>query len=795
MVLEQAIDGKEQAFAASAAATDVLPQEEPERFDALNEAVILFGGAIKVDSSFNPKADDPEWFSSLGRVFASADYVVAPLVATEMARADADVLPAFLDKAYDAGYSLLYTRNAVAARTKASGGAQPVRIGRRLHHQVVPVNDMKIGFVFCAGIDLGDMPAVSAEIQAARADGAEYVFVLSRRPRSEVLAKAQALADNGADFVAFYGVAGARRFRLLGRSDGSANVPFIGSLGMCMQPQGGCDSAFVRVKLLRDYDGHVDASCCYIPTYCCTADEGPKGMVVPLRRVYFQRTPAARLDVVKLQKRRVHTRAIAAALGKTLPLDPRVPDLKNKNGFKPQFSIREICEIIGADPATYTGSFPIDDKVHSVVVRRTEVDKGCVAVIDEVRTITKSRITPEMAIEAGAIAAIATHEIEGLPTIVVDDAAQAYIDVAKAVRRKYNPFTVAITGTVGKTTTTDMIKTVMKYGYNVLDVRGNFNFWGGIGFCVQKLDDSFDAYVQECHGGSKGAAKLASSMVLPNACVITFIGDAHLTQVGNSVQDVLREKLQIADSLQEGGAAFLNCDNEYLREADLPCKVIRYASSPDVGADYWAEDIVDWGDHVEFTIVSPDGRYPALLNISGAYNVANAVGAFAVGRFAGIEPYKLVAGISRFRTSGYRQNTIKFKGMTVTLDCDSTTPDSMRSALVAFSHSRPAPGGRRIAVLGDIAMLGKKSQYWHSYFGDLVADLKLDCLVTFGKRTHWLAETARARGVEVHEFSDRDEFEKCLVALWMPGDTVLFKSSLKGTGNLLPSVQKLIGDL
>lgn len=514
------------------------------------------------------------------------------------------------------------------------------------------------------------------------------------------------------------------------------------------EPDNKKKSKLLKVKLIRDYEGNFEVEEKRISCKCEKEGKGAGYVIKPA----FKR------------------------------------EIKSKNGFQPQVSIKEICDILGASTDFYTGSFPLDKKVHSIIIRKTELDKGCVAVIENSKK--KSRISAEDAVKAKALFIISDKPEKGLPTLVVEgDPKDAYIKLAKAIRAKYDPFTVGITGTVGKSTTTDLIKKTIGYGYNLLDVRGNYNYYRTVGFCIQKLSPEHDAYVQELHGGTKGAAKLGSNMILPNACVVTNIGDAHLSQVG-TVEDVKREKLGIIDSLQPGGILVVNNDNEYLQNLDLPVKVVTYGIY-NHDSDYHAENVVDHGDHVEFTIVCDEGRFDAVVYCPGVHNVGNAMAAFAVGRFAGIAPHRIIAALSRYRTAGVRQNIVAMDGYKIIADCFSATPDSMLSSLGSFKNLKTAEGGKHIAVIGDVADLGKKSKSWHREFGKRAHELGIEVLITLGEKAAMSAEAARELGMEAYDFIDRDEFENKICEIMRPGDNLLFKSS--HPVDLAKSVDNLFG--
>ena len=752
---------------------------EKTRIESLNEVYLLFTGAFPFGGE---KRVSQESLSYMDGLFEKSDFICAPFVTAEQPVSSgplqkSSALKEDLETAFRAGYSLLYTTEANAGDSVADHFAPGNFILDRQHAEyIIELNHIRIAFVRRIGF-------TRERSEALRKKGVDFVIVLCSRFKNKVRERAQELANAGADLIAMT-CRTVKPYHTVTADDGR-KVPYIGGLGSLFSEEADAGSAAVRIRLLRDASGKVTFQARYIPVQQRENFKKLDMAVVPAHKAFNggfmdRKMRAARADIAEM-------------IGSGIRRDSTLSVIRNKSGFKPQLSIREICDILGLDVSQYDGAYPVDEKVHSIIIRKTELDKNCVAVIQNGGSSRKINFTAEEAAKAQAVLAITAKPVEGLPCFVVDDPTAAYIKLATHIREQYHPLTIGITGTIGKSTTTDMIKTVMKYGFKTLDVRGNYNTYKGIGLCIQKLDDTFDAYVQEVHGGQTDAASINSKILQPDLCVVTYVGAAHLSQVrGGTVYDVLREKLRITDGLREGGTLFINNDNEYLREVTPEVNTIRYAAN-NKDADYYAENIVDYSDQITFTIVCDEGRFDALLNCGGTYNVANAVCAFAVGRAAGIAPEKIIAGLARYRTEGYRQNVIRRNGYIMTLDCDSTTPDSMRSALNSFALTKTGTNGRYIAVLGDTAMLGAQKESWHRQYGQWIGDLGYDAIITLGPGSLFTCEEAAAKGVEVYGYLDRSEFESKIKEFLKPGDHVLFKSSPKGGADLIPTIEHIFG--
>ncbi|MGF6376166.1 UDP-N-acetylmuramyl pentapeptide synthase [Clostridiales Family XIII bacterium PM5-7] len=735
---------------------------------ALNEAAILFGPDMHLTKKmcgglFKKTTNFDNQFAYLQTALEKADFAMSP-VSVELGIADKsknkESKVGFLKSLDAIGFDVLLYQNSVLCH------------GEESLSSIFEINGIKVGFAFT--ID---------QVAKLRDCGAEYVFALDKTEKSQATTVAKQLAEAGADYVVLNQPEGISPYYILNTEDGRI-VPVMGSLGQAFSTEEEYTGlAFLNVRLLKALDGTITAESIYIPLCAARKFNEEHYVLLPTLQYYN--------GSIKSKKLQAMSRSVKRRIGKELNCTPRRSVIKNKNGFQPQVNIKEICQILDVSDGFYQGSFPIEEKVHSIVMRNTELDKGCVAVIGPGKK--EFDITPEQAKAAGAIMVIDTKENQGIPSLIVDNPTDAFIQLCVAIRKKYDPFTVAITGTVGKSTTTDLIKSVIKYDYNMLDVRGNYNHYRTIGLCIQKLSQNHTAYVQEVHGGTKGAAKLGSSMVLPNVCVITNIGDAHLSQMG-TVEDVLREKLGIIDSMQPDGTLLINNDNEYLQTVDAPVHTIRYAVH-NQNSDYYAQNIVDYGEKIEFQIVCKEGVFDAVIHCIGIYNVGNAIAAFAVGRLAGIAPHRLLAAISKYRTSGTRQNIIKKDGYTVFVDCYNAAPASMFASMTAFQNLGKGESGKHVAILGDVAQLSEKTVYWHKEFGKKAAELGFDVVITFGSKAMHITNVAKAMGVEAYGFTEeeRDAFEAKICEVIRPGDFLLFKAS--HATDLESSVNHIFGEI
>ena len=743
---------------------------------AFNEAVIVFTGTLNYSNEL------PEnLLEHMKLALSEGDFAFAPIslgsgIFTDKAKSR------FVRSVGDAGFDACVFDNKSSKKYEEDTDISLIPE----HSKIIDINEIKFGFANVAIKNSKDIEKKAIpQIQKLKNESADFIFFICscRKLLDEEIAKI--IAENGADYIVIKSTEELNKYCRIKCRDGRI-VPVINSVGNSVLFGKDCNSAVFTVKVLRDYSGKFVVEDRIIPCIFTSDLEDRKNQLVPTRQFYNGRysneqTKAAGKKVRKL-------------LGQNIKVSEKKRPFRNKSGFTPQMSIQEICDVLGVSSDFYDGEFPIDEKVHSIIIRRMELTPKCVAVLDETVDETKAQviITENLIKETRPVMAIANRKIEGTPTLVVESPSEAFITLAKHIRMMYDPFTVAITGSIGKSTVTDMIKNVMSYKYKCPNILGNYNTFRSIGFCVQKLNSKYTGYVQEIHGGSKGAASLGSSIVMPNVSVITNIAEVHLQQLGNSIEGVKKEKLGIMDHIQEGGALVVNNDNEYLQNLDVPVKVVTYAAF-NKNSDYYAEEIVELEDRIKFKIVCDEGKYDAEIFCRGKHNVCNAIGAFAVGRLAGIEPHRITSALSRYRTSGFRQNLIKKDGYKIFADCFNSAPESVKSALQSISSITPTHGGKRIAVLGDMNELAEMTEIRHREMAATVAESDVDVLITIGEFAMDTAEEAKKLGMEVYGFLEKAEMEEKIKEIMKPGDVLLFKAS--HSVQLEESIENIFGKI
>jgi len=385
------------------------------------------------------------------------------------------------------------------------------------------------------------------------------------------------------------------------------------------------------------------------------------------------------------------------------------------------------------------------------------------------------------ALENGASIALIEHEVEDctMPMLYAEDGCEAALGrIAAAYRSRYTPESAAVTGSVGKTTTKEMIYAVLSEKYNTHKTEGNFNSLTGLPMSLMTLNGSYDGAIWEMGMSSKGEIERMSLTARPKVGVITNIGISHIEMLG-SRENIRDAKLEIRAGMSDDGILILNGDEPLLSGIEGA----RYVSLERADADYHAENITTDVGSVTFDAVSRmSGRTKVTLLITGKHNVLNAMLAFAVGEALNVPTDRIANGLKNYKTTGCRQNVFELDGAIIIEDCYNAAPDSMKAALNVLNEIAQKKSGRRIAVLGDMRELGSLTEEMHREIGRYVAD-KTDILITFGNDSLLYAEEAKKSGISgenIISFTDLNDITpllKTLKSLIKSGDTVLFKAS------------------
>lgn len=362
-------------------------------------------------------------------------------------------------------------------------------------------------------------------------------------------------------------------------------------------------------------------------------------------------------------------------------------------------------------------------------------DKGAsVCIVDDVE-ITKEDI----------------EEYSDKVIIKVDNTIKALQDIAAYKRSLYNIPVIGITGSVGKTSTKDIIASVVGMKYKVLKTEGNLNNEIGMPLTILKLKDH-EAIVLEMGTDKFGDLSLLTNIAKPTICVITIIGTSHIANFG-SRENILKGKLEILEGLSEDRVIVVNNDNDMLHKwiwgnrlkyMNMGYKVLTYGI--DSKSDYMACNINlnEFGSEYDTNINGCDLKVN--VPVGGMHFVYNSLASFAIGTHLGIELNDILKGIEKFELTKMRMDIVTYKDDVLVInDTYNASYDSMKSGLEYLAKLN---NGKKVAILGDMLELGEYSEDLHRKVGKCVANNDIDILITIGKEAKHIADEAKINGVQ-----------------------------------------------
>ncbi|MGN1481443.1 UDP-N-acetylmuramoyl-tripeptide--D-alanyl-D-alanine ligase [Porcipelethomonas sp.] len=380
------------------------------------------------------------------------------------------------------------------------------------------------------------------------------------------------------------------------------------------------------------------------------------------------------------------------------------------------------------------------------------------------------------AIENGAAAAVSEYPVDGCPCIVTDNTRKALLKIAAYYRRKFSPILVGVTGSVGKTTTKEMIALVLSEKYKTLKTQGNFNNEIGLPKTLFNLNSSHEAAVIEMGMSNFGEIERLSETAAPTMGVITNIGFSHIENL-KSQDGILKAKLEILKGMEDNAPLIVNGDDARLAplKNNLDAHQVYLYGTDNECNDFKAVNIKEENGITIFDIKYPDGEITAEIPCVGRHNVLNAAAAFAVGILNGLSDTEIVSALKKYKPDGMRQNIVKKGDVTVIIDCYNASPDSMRASLNVLAGMECT--GRKIAVLGDMLELGDSSEKLHRMAGNMAVHASPDMLFCFGKDSGYIGEEAKKSGINAYHTCDKNMLTEKIKEFIKPGDTILFKAS------------------
>lgn len=434
------------------------------------------------------------------------------------------------------------------------------------------------------------------------------------------------------------------------------------------------------------------------------------------------------------------------------------------------FTLKQFTE---ACHGTYYGpSEALYKEMKGVVVDSRKVEKDFLFIATVGERVDGHKFIPDV-YQKGALCAVSQKKLESPsgPYILVEDTFQALKDAAESYRKTLNIPVIGVTGSVGKTSTKEMIASVLSQKYNVLKTPGNFNNEVGLPLTIFMIDTCHEAAVLEMGMNHFGEMHRLSKMARPTHCVFTNIGVAHLEFLG-SRDGILKAKTEMFDYAEENAKVFVNGDDDKL----ITLKDRALTFGLEASNQVYADQIENLGlDGIRCRIYAEGYEIDTLIPLPGIHMVYNAMAGTSVGFSLGLTPEQIKSGIEALKPLNGRSNILHTKRFTILDDCYNANPVSMNAMLDVLDFAIT----RKVAILGDMGELGEKSEALHASIGEHLGKLHIDVVITIGELSeaiHHAALKAAPQSMCLH-YKDRDSFIKDMEHILKNGDSILVKAS------------------
>ena len=376
----------------------------------------------------------------------------------------------------------------------------------------------------------------------------------------------------------------------------------------------------------------------------------------------------------------------------------------------------------------------------------------------------------EKCYDSGALCAICEKAPENpkKPYILVDSTLNAVKDIAKAYREKFDIPVVGVSGSVGKTSTKEMLYAVLSQRFKTHKTQGNLNNELGVPLTILSMPEEAQAAVIEMGISDFGEMTRLARVAQPTICVLTIIGCCHLENLGDH-DGVMKANTEMFIYARDGAEFILNGDDDKLSTiTDVNGKKPIFFGI-DSKNDYYAEDIENNGEGgVSCKLCFGDTKLDVIIPAIGTYMVSNALAAAAAGKLLGLSNEQIKNGIEAYKTVGSRANVINNGKIRIIDDCYNANPTSVKASLETLKNFR----GRTVAVLGDMKELGTDELQLHFDTGAYAKQIGIDVVLAAGPLAKSLADGADGKWYETKE-----ELIKALPEIIKEGDTVLVKAS------------------
>jgi len=435
-------------------------------------------------------------------------------------------------------------------------------------------------------------------------------------------------------------------------------------------------------------------------------------------------------------------------------------------------SLREIATACGG---TYFGQeTKLDLEVTGVAIDSRKIEDGYLFVPIKGARVDGHTFIPQV-MEKGALCTLSEKPLEGESDtyILVDSCEQALKDLAEHYRKALNIKVVGITGSVGKTSTKEMIASVLSQKYNVLKTAGNFNNEIGLPLTIFNIREEHEVAVLEMGISDFGEMHRLAKMARPDICVITNIGLCHLENLGDR-DGVLKAKTEMFDFARPNAKFVLNGDDDKLITVKNWEDVNPLYFGLSTELDAYATDIHSLSlKGTQCTLHLGNESLEALIPIPGHHMVYNALAGALVGRELGLNTEEIKAGIEALVPVSGRNNLIETESLLIIDDCYNANPISMKASLDVLATADT----RKVAILGDMFELGTNENELHYEVGKHASEKEINLLVCIGTLSQNTARGASNGKTIVKHYATKADFFKEMNLLLQKGDTVLVKAS------------------
>ena len=385
-----------------------------------------------------------------------------------------------------------------------------------------------------------------------------------------------------------------------------------------------------------------------------------------------------------------------------------------------------------------------------------------------------------IAVRIGAVAIIVEEDFDITKYnyknfIKVKDTIRAYGDIARFYRQKSNFIVVAVTGSCGKTTTKDMVASVLSKKYKVEKTFQNNNNEIGLPFTILNANSKTEILVLEMGMRAIGEIEYLTKVAMPNIGIITNIGIAHIGELG-SQDNIMHAKGELLENLSENAVAIINGEDGFTdslkKKFSGKIKIFGFSEN----ADIKALNIIDTGKTTQVDIVSDNIKCRSQLNFKGIHLILDSLIAIETGRILGIDIKDSIEALNNMEVSPGRLEIIEKNNFTIINDTYNANPDSMKKSIEVLLGFE----GSKIAVLGDMRELGEEEILYHEDMGIFLSNKGLKALITVGRLGEYIGSGLKKSNIDntaIYSYMNNEDAAIKLKELISLNDIILIKGS------------------